>query len=826
MSQSDQPSAARTRPSWTLPGRHAAFAALGLLSIAVYVPAFSAVFLWDDTIIVNLPEQVRGFADIWLNPGLIESEGHYWPVVYSTFWVEHMLWGQDPVGYHVNNVVLHAANAMLVYALLRRLSVPGAWVAAAIFAVHPTHVDSVAWAIERKDVLSAFFYLLSVLAYVHWDEHHSTVRPAGGRAGKNRSGSGRRSRSGRGEAVYAASLVAFTLGLLSKSIVVTLPVMLLVYHWWRHGRVSGRELIRTVPFFVVAVGVTLGDLVYYASREGVSLDISLAERVQIAARSFWHYAQKLMWPSDLVSIYPKWEIDGSDLLGWGLLLAGVAVVGVLWGFRNRIGRGPFAGMAFFGGTLAPVLGFVDFGYMDTTYVADRFQYLAGIGLIALVVATVAFTVAELELQRGPSPTSTMVILCIPVLVILGTITWNKALDYGDKERFFTKIIAGNPSARGGTFVNLGNAYREQGRMEDAIAAYTQSLENDKPNVQLALNNLGSAHELLGETEEAESHYRQALEVQPSLVVALDNLATLLADRGEFTEADELLNKALKLNPNRPSTMNHVAVLHKKMGDFDQAENSFTAGIDRHPEHGELLANYGRFLHELNRLTEAEAMLRRAYEADIKPQDTAQSLATVLVQLGREDEAAELVGRGAIESLAPSIADAEFRRGNQLLKAGQLTKAVEAYRAAIAADADDVRPLVQLGVTYESLDRRDDALAIYRQAYDVDSEHISVVFYYGLLSARLEHHEEALVLFDEAESLFKAGLTPVGETEAELPELADVYANRSFVLVHLGRLEDALADTEQALELNPDLELASFNQQQILEALARRDGQDE
>ena len=291
----------------------AAYAALGLLAMVVFIPAFSAAFLWDDSIIVDLPDNVGGFVDIWLNPSRIESEAHYWPVVYTTFWVEHLLWGLDPAGYHAVNVALHAANTMLVYALLRRLTAPGAWAAAAVFAVHPMHVDSVAWAIERKDVLSALFYLASALAYVSWDERYRE-------AGATRRGRGaRRDRRGlgRGEALYAGSLALFTLGLLSKSIVVTLPVMLVVYIWWRTGRVGGREAVRTIPFFAVAVAVTVGDLAYYRAREQLSLDISLAERAQIVSRSFWHYVEKLLWPSDLLAIYPRWDVGGGDCWGGG-----------------------------------------------------------------------------------------------------------------------------------------------------------------------------------------------------------------------------------------------------------------------------------------------------------------------------------------------------------------------------------------------------------------------------------------------------------------------------------------------------------------------------
>ena len=185
--------------------------AVGLLVVVVFIPAFSAAFLWDDRIITDFHDQVRGFADIWLNPSLIESEGHYWPVVYTTFWVEHMLWGLDPVGYHVVNVVLHAANTMLVLALLRRLGMPGAWVAAAVFAAHPMHTDSVVWAIERKDVLSALFYLLSALAYLHWDELQRSV----GTPSRARGAMRRRRRSGRGE---GGALCRFACGVHSGAV--------------------------------------------------------------------------------------------------------------------------------------------------------------------------------------------------------------------------------------------------------------------------------------------------------------------------------------------------------------------------------------------------------------------------------------------------------------------------------------------------------------------------------------------------------------------------------------------------------------------------------
>lgn len=810
------------RPRWLAPGGVAAYAAVGLLAVVVFVPAFYAAFLWDDTIIVNLPEVVSGFADIWLNPRLIEGEAHYWPVVYTTFWVEYLLWGLDPSGYHAVNVVLHAANSMLVYALLRRFTVPGAWAAAAIFAVHPAHVDSVAWAIERKDVLSTLFYLSSAMAYVNWDERQREA--VARRSGRAPRGEADRSRSGRNEALYAASLVLFALALLSKSIVVTLPVMLVVYLWWRTGRVAGRDAIRTIPFFAVAVGVTLADLAYYRSRESLSLDISLAERAQILSRSFWHYVEKLLLPNGLLPLYPRWDVDGADLLGWGLLLAGVVVVVGLWILRHHIGRGPLAGLLFFGVTLAPVLGIIDFGYMRTSYVADRFQYLAGIGLIALVVGTFAHLAGKYGIGHRLNPTRVLAGLCVPVLAILGVITWRMASNYESPEKFFTYIVTNNPTARGGAYMNLGNAYLEQGRIDETIAAYEQSLENDAPDLTLTLYNLGLVYARTGDPDTGESYYRQALDLNPNHSRSLTNLAVILIGTGELEEADELLQKALQLTPHSTTVLNNAALLKVQQDNPEEAVMLWQRVLDRRPDDKDTLFAYGSYLYDSDRWNEAEPVLRRALDADSRQEGAARMLATVLIRLGRDDEAVALVEQNHLESLSASIADGEVERGNDLLTEGRIVEAMEAYQAAVDAVPDHLAAHVQLGVAYENLGRPQDALASYRHAYELDDENISAIYFLGLLSARSEHYEEALTLFDQAEVLFVGGQVPLVVSESDLPEMADVHLNRGVVLTQLGRLDEALADIDQALELDPTLELAAYNREQILGMIAQRDEQ--
>ena len=237
--------------------------ALCLLVAVSYFPALSAGFVWDDAVLTGARpiQSLSGLWQIWFEPrSLLDYEGHYWPILYTTFWLEHKLWGFDPLGYHLVNLLLHSAVTLLLWRLLRRLAVPGAWLAAMIFAVHPLHVESVVWVMGRKDMLAALFYLAAALAYLRFVE--------------NRRWQG-----------YAAMMALFVLGLLSKSIVITLPVSLLIWHWWKHGRVTMADIMRVLPLFLLGVCATFADLSYYKDRDPTTFDYSLIERALIAARA-------------------------------------------------------------------------------------------------------------------------------------------------------------------------------------------------------------------------------------------------------------------------------------------------------------------------------------------------------------------------------------------------------------------------------------------------------------------------------------------------------------------------------------------------------------
>ena len=315
-----------------------------------HYPSLLAGFVLDDNIFTEAPavHAWSGLWNIWFSPDDIEREGHYWPILYTTFWLEHKLWGLAPFGTHLVNVLLYMVNVLLLWRLLRRLAVPGAWAVAAVFAVHPMHVDSVAWAIGRKDLLSGLFYMAAAYFWIRslddaGDSRPDSCDPTATQAHLLSRSTWRRwlpdsihvPRPG----LYLAALGLFVVAMLSKSVAVTLPVAFAIWLWWKNGRVTWTDAWRIAPFLLVALGIALADWSYYTSGREFSLDYGLAERALIAAQALWFYAGKLVWPTDLAVIYPLWDVDTGDPLAWGYLIAAVAVASLLWFGRHRLGRG-------------------------------------------------------------------------------------------------------------------------------------------------------------------------------------------------------------------------------------------------------------------------------------------------------------------------------------------------------------------------------------------------------------------------------------------------------------------------------------------------------
>ena len=601
--------------------------------------------IWDDFIWSQSRAVLEwsGLDTIWSWPSRIHQETHYWPLTYTTLWLEHKIWGLEPAGYHVVNVLLHLINTLLVWRLLLRLTVPGAWIAAAVFAVHPLHVESVAWIIERKDTLSGLFYLAAVLAWLRFLEQPRPWR-------------------------YSLALLLFAAGLLSKSIVVTLPAALLILQWWKEDRITVQDLRRVAPFFLVGLFLTVVDLYSYGSRQA-SLDYSLPERMLAASQALWFYAAKLARPTDLAVIYPRWEISLGDPWAWLYLAAAAALAATLWLLRHRIGRGPLAGALFFAVTLSPALGFVNFGYMDYSLVADRFQYLAGIGVIAVLVGAAVHGAGRLpgRLKWGSAGLATV------VLALLGTTTWRQAEIYQDDISFFSHIVSLNPEARNAHY-NLSNAFDKAGRREEALATARIAEENLRRALEIDPNHKNIRYRLAemlwvqSRHEEALEAYRAVLEIDPRHTPSHAYAGYMLLQLHRHAEAIEPLNKALillKATPSQTLKLPTAGLLHALLGTaswglgrLEAGDEYFRRALDLDPNNMETIDYVAAAHFRQKRHQEALDLYRKLLEIDPDRAATHADIGASLHFLGRSNEAIQSLERAL--SLDPTL---ELARAN-------------------------------------------------------------------------------------------------------------------------------------------------------------------
>jgi Tfp pilus assembly protein PilF len=544
----------------------------GLLLIAAmllaYQPLWHAGFIWDDDFYVTGNPMLRdaaGLRQIWFK---VDSEPQYYPLVFTTLWLEFHLWGLQPLGYHLDNVLLHTLAALLLGCVLRRLRVPGAWLAAAIFALHPVQVESVAWVTERKNVLSALFYFGAVLAYLRYVE-----RATSDKFQVIRTGSILSRATYRVSLPYGLALGLFLGALFSKTVTCSLPMALLLVCWWKNNRVRFGDVLPLLPFF--ALGATLGLQTvwvekYHVGAHGAEWSLTLADRCLIAGRALWFYAAKLAWPAQLTFIYPRWGINPGIGWQWIFPAAAAGVVGVLWLLRNRFGRGPLAGVLFFAGTLGPALGFMDIYPMRYSFVADHFQYLASAGIIALVAALVARVG---EWQKRPAVAYGFAVIVLPMLAVL---TWRQAGTYRDMETLWRTTIDRNPNCWM-AYENLGGTLLAQGKLDEASQNFERALQL-KPDDEDALNDLGVVLYKQLKLDEAIRYYERALQLKPDYADAHCNFGLALVCQGKLDEAIQHFERALQLKPYDPETHGNLGIALAKQGKLTEAIQNFQQAL--------------------------------------------------------------------------------------------------------------------------------------------------------------------------------------------------------------------------------------------------------
>jgi tetratricopeptide (TPR) repeat protein len=593
---------------------------LVIITMTVYLPAWRGTPIWDDDAHLTKPElrSLDGLVRIWTLPGATQQ---YYPLVHTLFWAEHRLWEDWPAGYHLLNIVLHCVSALLLIRILRQLEIPGAWLAGAIFALHPIQVESVAWISELKNMLSGVFYFSSLLAYLKFDRTRNLP-------------------------FYAAALLLFALGLLSKTVIATLPAAILVIFWWKRGKLSWRrDLLPLIPFFLL--GTAAGLFTAWVERnlvgaEGSDFNYSIVERILIAGRAIWFYLAKLFWPLDLIFVYPRWQV--SQMVWWQYLFpAALLFLLAVLGWLSRWWRAPLAGMFFFVVTLLPVLGFLNVYPFRYSLVADHFQYLASVGIMVPVASGIALQLKHWQLWRHP----TGFVICAALLAWLTILTWRQSAMYSDVETLWRTTIERNPTAWM-AHNNLGAFLLRAGKVDEAIVHFRKALEIKADHVE-AQANLGNALLQEGELDNAIAEYDKALEIKPDYAEVHYNLGNVLLRKGQVDQAIAHYEKALAIKPDYADVHNNLGIVLLQKGQVDEAIAHYQRAIEINPQDVQARANLAWALATSPQTPMLKAIgLRLAQQANqltggANP-TVLHILAAALAQAGKFSEATEMAER--------------------------------------------------------------------------------------------------------------------------------------------------------------------------------------
>ncbi len=653
---------------------------LVLLVAITYLPVIRNGYIWDDDAYVTQNLQLRsatGLWNIWFVPFSLPQ---YYPLVHSTFWVEYHLWGLAPLGYHVVNVLLHAMSVLLFWRLLVKLALPGAWLAAAVFAVHPVHVESVAWVTERKNVLSLALALGSLLAYLRFAPVPVNTHAAPDET-EQRWG------------WYAAAYGLFVAALLSKTVVASLPAVILVIYWWKHGKLRSRDVLPLVPFFAVGIAAAVHTAWlerYDVGAQGVEWDFSLLDRILIAGRVAWFYAAKLAWPDPLMFFYPRWQID--DHVWWQYLfpLGAVALVAALWWGRSRIGRGPLAAILIFGGVLVPVLGFLNVYPFRFSFVADHFTYHASLALFALIAAVAA---AGMRRLFGPQSDLSRVAGAAVVLLLV-VLSWRRVSAFQDPESLYRDTLAKNPESVI-SLANLALYLADQGRCEEALPLARDGVRLG-PNEAAAHNNLGlvllrSGDRLgfqPGQIEEAIAQLQECLQINPRYAAAHSNLAYTLLRGGKAEEALQHFASVLEIEPTNSRAMFGSATCLEMLGRPDAALDFYARSVVADPDLAPAHFGLARLLLERDQVDDAIQHLRAGLNRDAANMEAHLLLANAFLHRGELQGASQEFSM--VLAAQPRHVGALTGLGQTLLQARQPGQAVRYLEEALRLDPQNTR----------------------------------------------------------------------------------------------------------------------------------------
>lgn len=744
----------------------------GVLLVAgtflAYLPVWRAGFIWDDDTFLwrnPLIQSPDGLFRLWFTTAAPD----YFPLTSTTLWLEWRLWGANPLGYHLMNVLLHALSAALLWRVLERLRIPGAALAAAIFALHPVNVESVAWITERKNTLAMFFYLLSLLLYLRSDAPSPLPFP-------------------RSTLLHVLSLLAFACALLSKSAVAPLPVVMLGLAWWRRGRLELKDLWRSVPFFALAGAAGLATLWFQYHRAiGASmLDVrndSFWSRLAGAGWAIWFYLYKALLPLHLSFVYPRWRIDPARALAYvpGLLV--LATFLVCWRYRRGWGRAVLLGLGYFVLMLLPVLGFLNIYFMRYSLVADHWQYFAIIGPIALAAAGITLGLGG---NRGMAGGNTLrATASLAVVLALGILTWSEAKTYTSLKTLWTATLARNPAA-GIAHNNLGTLLLERGQAEEAIAHFEKALAL-QPGTADIHSNLGGALLGQGRLDEAVLHFRQALDIQPDSAQAHNNLGNAFSRQGRLDEAIVHSQKAAELQPALSSARYNLGGMLLQAGRADEGIAQLQRALELQPDLADAQMALGSALLARGQVNEAMAHLQKA--AELQPGVAAKhySLANGLLQQGRPGEAIACFQKAL--ALQPGFAAAHNGLGNALAQKGRLEEAAARFDTALRLDPRLAEAHLNLANLLVQQKQADQAIAHFQAALAIQPNLAGAHNNLANVLLGKGKTDEAIVHFEQALKL--------------QPGFAEAHNNLANALLQQGRVAEAVTHYQAAVAAVPN-----------------------
>lgn len=586
---------------------------LGLLlaTFVAYVPAIHGGFVWDDSVLIVENPLIKagdGLRRIWFTTAAMD----YYPLTWSLFWIEWHLWGTNATGYHVVNILLHAANAILVWLILQRLHIPGALLAGLIFAIHPINVATAAWVTEQKNTLSMLFFAVTILLYLEFDNEHRWH-------------------------LYALALITFLLALLAKTAVVMLPIALLGCVWWLHRRLRWKDFLCTATFFAFSLflGLVTVWFQFHRAMGGYSNRTEdFLSRLAMAGWVPWFYLWKALWPFNLIAVYPQWNIDASLLLSYvpGLLIIGF--LALFWWKRRSWGRVLLFAAGYFLVMLFPVLGFIDQGFFEASLVADHWQYFAIVGPIALISAA-----ATIVCQRVGQPGRSIGLsLTGAAVLILGMLTWTRSGVYANARALWEDTVQKNPDAWLAHH-NLGTELYKAGATDKAIRQYDEALRL-RPDYVEAHKNLGIVLSQLGRAQDAIAHYEAALRIQPDLPDVRNNLGTVLLKAGRNKEALVQYQEAVRLVPRYAEAHYNLAVGLAQSADAQGAISHYQHAVQIDPDYADAHLNLGAALADTGKLDGAISQFKEVLRIKPDSVEAHNNLGVVLLQLGKTADAIE------------------------------------------------------------------------------------------------------------------------------------------------------------------------------------------